>query len=68
MKNLQIISVQQETSKKFRNIFLRNTLFTSIVSDLVTFKTDIDSHESWKLKRGHLFLQGNLYLTFVFQA
>lgn len=47
MKDLQIISVQQETSKKFRNIFLRNTLFTtSIVSDLVTFKTDIDSHES----------------------
>lgn len=48
MKDLQIISVQQETSKKFRNIFLRNTstLFTSIVSDLVTLKTDIDSHES----------------------
>lgn len=46
MKDLQIISVQQETSKTFRNIFLRNTLFTSIVSDLVTFKTDIDSHES----------------------
>lgn len=47
MKDLQIISVQQETSKKFRNIFLRNyTLFTSIVSDLVTSKTDIDSHES----------------------
>lgn len=44
MKDLQIISVQQETSKKFRNIFLRNTLFTSIVSDLD--KTDIDSHES----------------------
>lgn len=47
MKDLQIISVQQETSKIFRNIFLRNTLFTSIVSDLVTFKTDIDSQESW---------------------
>lgn len=46
MKDVQIISVQQETSKKFQNIFLRNTLFTSIVSDLVTLNTDIDSHES----------------------